>query len=212
MIIDRFGPRGRGLAGAALFSAGLVAFMGIITAEALYPGYSTSGNMISDLGATDPPDSVIIQPSSNIFSGSMLVTGLLVLFAVPFIEDIFRARMMTVSLGLLGVGITGVGVFNGSWGGVHALFALTTFVSGGIAAAISFQVLRSPLRYVSMALGAISLTTLAIYFLTGEDGILGDLGPGGIERWVAYPILMWILGLGGYVMGMSEGQVASART
>jgi hypothetical protein len=27
---------------------------------------------------------------------------------------------------------------------------------------------------------------------------------GGLERWVAYPILLWILGFGGYLMGGSH--------
>lgn len=203
-LTDRFGPKGTGIAGAMLFITGLVAFMGIITAEALYPGYSTSGNMISDLGATDPPDSIIEQPSSNIFSGSMMVSGILILASVPFVHQEFKRTSFTTPVSLLGVGILGVGVFNGSWGGIHALFALTTFVSGGVAAVLSFKVLVPPMRCLSVLLGTISLGTLAIYFATGEDGLLEALGPGGIERWVAYPILLWILGLGAYMMGVSS--------
>ena len=43
--------------------------MGIITAEALYPGtFSTGANEISDLGGTRPPNSVILQPSATIFN------------------------------------------------------------------------------------------------------------------------------------------------
>ena len=66
------------IAGTLLFAAGVLAFMGIITAETLYPGYSTSQNMISDLGATEPPNSIIIQPSSTIFSAAMAISGLLI--------------------------------------------------------------------------------------------------------------------------------------
>ncbi|MGZ4911320.1 MAG: hypothetical protein ACXV5N_13655 [Halobacteriota archaeon] len=44
---------------ALLLIAGIVAIMGIITAEATYPGYSTAKNDISDLGATRPPNSII---------------------------------------------------------------------------------------------------------------------------------------------------------
>jgi hypothetical membrane protein len=53
------------VAGALLVIAGIVAIMGIITAEATYPGYSTAKNDISDLGATRPPNSIIKQPAFN---------------------------------------------------------------------------------------------------------------------------------------------------
>lgn len=42
------------------------------------------------------------------------------------------------------------------------------------------------------------------------DGILGEanpllfLGLGGIERWVVYPILLWMTGFGGYLLGASK--------
>jgi hypothetical membrane protein len=57
-------PRYLAVAGALLFAAGVIAFIIIITAEALIPrGYSTSQNPSSDLGATRPPDSVTEEPS-----------------------------------------------------------------------------------------------------------------------------------------------------
>ena len=60
------------LGGGLLFVAGATILMGIITAEALYPGtFSTGANEISDLGGTRPPNSVILQPSATIFNLSM---------------------------------------------------------------------------------------------------------------------------------------------
>jgi hypothetical membrane protein len=50
------------MAGAMLFITGAIALIGIITAETLYPGYSTADDMVSDLGATEPPNSIIVQP------------------------------------------------------------------------------------------------------------------------------------------------------
>ncbi len=102
------------IAGALLFIAGVLAFLGIITAETLYPGYSTSQNMISDLGATEPPNSIIIQPSSNIFSAAMAVTGLLITASAYCINRAFRKRAVTAPMTLFGIGVMGVGVFNGS--------------------------------------------------------------------------------------------------
>jgi hypothetical protein len=47
--------RHQNLTGALLLAAGVVALMGIITAETFRPGYSTREEAISDLGASPPP-------------------------------------------------------------------------------------------------------------------------------------------------------------
>ena len=53
--------------------AGVAILMGFITAEALYPGvYTTHHNTVSHLGASEPPDSVVLQPSAAIFDITML--------------------------------------------------------------------------------------------------------------------------------------------
>jgi hypothetical protein len=54
--------------------------MGSITAGALHPGpYTTHADTLSHLGASEPPDSVVVQPSAAIFDGTMLGTGVLIL-------------------------------------------------------------------------------------------------------------------------------------
>ena len=81
------------LAGVLLSGAAAVILMGIITAEALYPGtYSTNGNEISDLGATRPPNSLILQPSAAIFDGTMLASGALILLAAFLVSRGMRRR------------------------------------------------------------------------------------------------------------------------
>ncbi|HEX7392391.1 MAG TPA: DUF998 domain-containing protein [Thermoplasmata archaeon] len=192
------------LSGTLLLIASLVAFLGIITAETLYPGYSTSENEISDLGATRPPDSIIEQPSSNIFSGSMIVTGIMITVAAYFVDYVYRMRLVSIPMILFGVGVLGVGVFNGSWGGIHATFALLTFVFGAISAIVAYKIESFPMRYLSVALGVISLFSLLSYMFMGDSGPLSALGVGGVERWVAYPILLWVLGFGGYLMGVAQ--------
>jgi len=202
-LVEHLAGRSPQVAGAFLFAAGVIAFMGIITAETLYPGYSTSDNMISDLGATDPPDSIIEQPSSNIFSGTMMVTGILVIASSYYIHRTFGNRAFSIPVALFGTGALGVGVFNGSWGDIHALFALTTFVAGAVAAILTYKVLGPPLSYFSFALGLISLATLVQYFALGDSSPLMEMGEGGIERWIAYPIVVWTMGIGGHLMNRS---------
>lgn len=192
------------IAGALLFSAGVLAFLGIITAETLYPGYSTSQNMISDLGATEPPNSLIIQPSSTIFGAAMAVSGLLIAASAYLIHRAFRKQAVTIPLGLFGTGVLGVGIFNGSYGDIHGIFALMTFVMGGISAITSYRIERAPLSYFSVILGGIALFDLFLYYIMGEASPFAAFGLGGLERWIAYPILLWITGFGGYLMGHSR--------
>lgn len=197
----------KNIAGMLLFSAGVLAFLGIITAETLYPGYSTSQNMISDLGATEPPNSIIIQPSSSIFSASMFVCGLLILAASFFIQRAFRKLKLTVLLGLFGTGVLGVGIFNGSYGDIHAIFALLAFLMGSLTAIASFRVQKAPMSYFSIILGGIALLDLVLYYIMGNASPFAIFGLGGLERWIAYPILLWVTGFGGYLMGCSHSNV-----
>lgn len=203
----KYQMRYQNVAGALLFVVGVLAFLGIITAETLYPGYSTSLNQISDLGATQPPNSIIKQPSATIFNTTMIVSGLLIIAAAYCIHRAFRSRAVTISLALFGIGALGVGIFPGNYGDLHAIFALLTFVAGGLSAIVAYKVETSPFRYFSMVLGAISLLDLLLYFILGDSSPFVALGLGGLERWVAYPILLWITGFGSYLMGSANPSV-----
>ncbi len=190
------------IAGALLFLAGAAAFMGIITAESLYPsGYTTGGSMISDLGGTEPPNSVVVQPSAAIFDTTMMVTGILIIVGTVSVYAAYRRKSLAIPLVLFGVGALGVGVFPGHTGGVHQLFAQLTFMSGGIAAILSYRSITAPLRYISAGLGAIALVNLSAYIVLQDGWFVAGLGLGGLERWIAYPVVLWVIGIGGYLLG-----------
>jgi hypothetical membrane protein len=193
-------------AGALLFVAGVVVFMGIITAEALYPGYSTAANTISDLGGSAPPESLIVQPSAAVFDAAMIIAGFLALAGVVLIHRIFRDGWVTIPLAIFAIGVLGVGIFNGTWGAIHALFALLAFVGGGVSAILSARIETPPFREISVILGAISLIALALVFLQGPGGLVAVLGIGGAERWIAYPVALWVTGFGGYLLGSAAGE------
>ena len=168
------------LGGCVLFLAGATVLMGIITAEALYPGtFSTGANEISDLGGTRPPNSVILQPSAAIFDVSMVLIGILVLFGSWFVHRAFGRRSVTIPIATLGAGALGVGLFPGNTGTPHAIFAMVTFISGGIAAVSAARVTSAPFRLVSFVLGAASLATLGMYLLAG----FGESDGGPRDRW-----------------------------
>lgn len=196
--------RATSIAGLSLVLAGVIAFMGIITAEVLYPEYSTRQD-ISDLGSTQPPDPIIHQPSATIFNSTMLLTGALVLIAAYFVYRSRGQRIFTALLAAFGFSIFGVGVFPGNVTPWHGLFALLTFFIGGITVIRSSRVVTRPFSYLCILLGGVSLLVLGSVFffglVVGEPGPLEPLGSGGIERWVVYPLLLWVLVFGGYLLG-----------
>jgi hypothetical protein len=57
-----------------------------------------------------------------------------------------------------------------------------------------------------VALGLISLVTLTYVLLAGLDApIVQSLGDGGAERWVAYPVVLWLVLFGGVLLGQGAG-------
>lgn len=188
------------LAGSFIFLSGAIILMGIITAEALYPsGYTTANSEISDLGATVPPNSVSFQPSATIFNTTMLVSGLLLLLAAFFQHRHNRRWAFSIPFLLLAIGMVGVGIFPGNKVPYHGMCSLLTFTMGGLNAILSFKVVSAPYQFIGMVLGTITLVTLftaQIYI-----PIIGD---GGTERWVAYLVVLWLTGLGGYFLNDSK--------
>ena len=192
------------VAGCLLFLAGVIAFMGIITGEIFYPpGYSTATNEISDLGASQPLNSLIFQPSATIFNTTMIIIGVMIITGAYFVQLATRKRILSIPLLLVGIGALGVGIFPGNIAVWHRLFTGLTFISGGITAILSARVISGPYRYISICLGAIALVALAF-----ANKFIPILGSGGTERWVAYPELFWLTGFGGYLLG----QVRAPKT
>lgn len=65
-----------------------------------------------------------------------------------------------------------------------------------------------------MALGVISLGSLAFGIFGTGTKVFEELGDGGVERWVAYPIILWMVTYGGYLAGRyapREGDTETPR-
>lgn len=199
------------IAGTALFSAGALLLMAIITCEALYPfAYSTARNEISDLGGTRPPAALVFQPVATIFNVSMMLSGLLLLIGAVVLQRGAHRWSASVPVLVLGAAVLLVGIFPGNTGTPHALSAMVAFWAGGIAAVLASRIAAPPFRYALMLLGAINLVSLLSYFLLGDANPFWALGVGGAERWVAYPILLWAMGFGGYLAGRAAATAPAA--
>ncbi|MCK5562755.1 hypothetical protein KAI30_01170, partial [Candidatus Bathyarchaeota archaeon] len=84
-------------------------------------------------------------------------------------------------------------------GAIHGVVSLIIFLFGGLSAITSYKLLKPPLSYSAVPLGALSLVALALF----GSGVYLGLGWGGMERMIAYPTLLWAVGFSGHLMSYS---------
>jgi len=161
--------------------------------------YSVANNYISDLGANCRTNCTSV-PSAYLFDTSIALLGLLILVGAYFLQRAFHWTPATVMIGLAGVGALGVGLFPETTGIWHSIFSLVVFLFAGLAALVTARFQKKPMFYFSIILG---LLTLAALFLYIGGNYLG-LGPGGMERMVVYPVLLWAVGFGGHMMASED--------
>jgi hypothetical membrane protein len=195
------------IAGLLFFVAATQFVLCLTIAEALYPGYSVSDNYISDLG---------VGPSSIVFNSSVFLLGLLLLIGIYFLRHSSNFKTVNILLILMAIGAIGVGVFTKDFTLAHGAVSSMAFFFAGLSAIASFKVLEKPFSLISIILGVMTLAALALFSsgivtsgsLTSTEAYdsifyLG-LGPGGMERIIVYPALMWLAGFGGHLVTKQE--------
>ncbi len=186
-------------AGGLLTFAGVDFLLVIMILEALYPGYSVHHNAISDLVAIGTLTSYIGEP-------------MLFLVAVCWIGGAYylfrgtdRRELMILNL-LPGFGLL-LAVLSPENVNIvlHSTGAVLAFFPGPIAAIYSYRTIDSPFRYFAIALGLLSLVGAGIYFGAYETPLVQlTLGPGGWERVIVYPLIIWLIGFGSYLLAKSS--------
>ncbi len=171
----------------------------LMIAEMLRPGYSVSLNYISDLGVGS-------EPSRTIFNGTLILFGLFGLAASWLFWRQKERKAFIAALAISSIGTIGVGLFPEDTGAPHALFALLAFFFGALTAILSFLIVRPPYSWFGAGLGGLSMAALVL-FITGS--YLG-LGPGGMERLILYPSLLWYIGFGGYLLRPADHAATAA--
>ena len=177
-------------AGALIFIGTAWFLMGIIVSEALYYGYHVT-QMISDLG---------VGSTALIFNPTIFGFGLLLIAAAYLLNTEGINRWFLILLALIGLGAAGVGIFPENIIVPHSICAITVFVCGGLCAILGYRVFSGPWSWFSPVLGVITLVAVV---LLGAKVYLG-LGAGGMERMIAYPLLIWAIGTGVYLMSTEK--------
>jgi hypothetical membrane protein len=197
-------PRVR-LGGMLLAVASLQFFVIMFVEQALRPGYSDSANTISDLG-------VNIQGwgYDYLFNTSVVLLGILAVASLLLIRPALPDGALTDGgLFLLLVGIAGaiaVGLFpetsTALWGHAHDAASVVTFTGANLGLTVlGLAMFGKPwwerYAWISTFLGLFSTVALAFYIqnFLAHGSFLG-LGEGGLERVVAFPVLLWAVGIG----------------
>ncbi|BCU67007.1 membrane protein [Sulfolobales archaeon HS-7] len=165
--------------------SGLLLFIGIaqflllmLLSEVIYPGYSISHNYISDLG---------VGKTALIFNSSIILLGVLLIASGALFTTSTVFRILII---LTGIGAAGVGLFPETTGTPHLISALLAFLFSSLASFVTVRVSRTPLKYIYPILGGMGLVALTLFILKDYLG----LGPGGMERFIVYPNMLWALG------------------
>jgi hypothetical membrane protein len=116
----------------------------------------------------------------------------------------------------MAIGAMGVGIFTKDFRTLHGAVSSMAFFFAGLSAIASFKVLEKPLSLISIILGVMTLGALVLFSsglitsgsLTSNEAydsnfFLG-LGPGGMERMIVYPALIWLAGFGGHLVTKQE--------
>ncbi|MCX6651318.1 MAG: DUF998 domain-containing protein [Methanomassiliicoccales archaeon] len=183
----------RMLAGTLLFVAGAQFLLFLIIAETQYPGYSANENYISDLGVWE-------EWSAVFFNVSVIAFGLLGLIGGFILREDKGMSYVPWLLIVSGAGAIILGIFPETVWGLHKIGAFMAFICASSAAVCCFKAFSGPFRYIATFLGVLSFITMILSI----TNIFLGLGPGGMERMILYPIIIWMTSLGTVLYSSAE--------
>ena len=187
----------RGNPGTGFALGGAIALLLTTAAEAIDPGYSVHSDAISYLGGRG-------APTGGFWDLQLLVVGVLWLWSSALL---FRWRLRpyrSLPFYLTGGGL--VLVATSPWNvspAIHGIGAVTALLAGIGSCVVGGGLAAGRMRTLSYLAAAAALGA----FLVGLVGGIGLLGPGGLERMEYYPIFLWSIAFGGYLLGRPSSEV-----
>ncbi len=166
----------------------------LMLGAAIAPDYSVRQDAISDLG--------VISQTALLFNTSLFLFGLFLLPVAYFYHTEHCKLWVTIIFICSSIGAIGVALFPLNNPMIHTIFALLTFVFCNLIPLSISTMLPRPLNILSIVPGILGLFFLIVQVL-GDSNILnlyGLIGHGGSERMIVYPVLLWLVAFGGYLM------------
>ncbi len=181
------------ISGLSFALGGIIAILLTTASEAAFVGYSVRTDAISGLGGAGSPTEIFWN-FQLLISGLLWCVGTLMLFRAQghWVRTLF---LLLTGIGLLLVSISPWNVDPA----VHGIGAQMAAYFGIISCFLSYGITTSPFRLFSLFAGTFALAALLLSFFG-----FSALGPGGIERMIYYPVFLWEIGFGGYLMGGNQ--------
>lgn len=188
------------LAGVLLFSLAALFMTVIMLGASMAPGYDIAQGAISDLG--------VIDETQLLFNASLFAVGALNLVAGYLLYRAHRRFWIMAVFFLAAVGAAGAGLVPLDTNDLHGIFALTAFLFFNVQAVAVGTLVNGPMRAVSWIAGlaGIGFVVLMVIGDAGNPGVFGPIGHGGAERMIVYPVMLWLMGFGGYLMA-DDGRI-----
>ncbi|QCC51573.1 DUF998 domain-containing protein [Halapricum salinum] len=191
--------RPRRLAGVLLFALSAQFMTVIMLAAAMAPDYDFGASAISDLGT--------IPETALLFNGSLVLVGVLNIAGGYLLYRSEGARWLLGIYVAAGIGAIGAGLVPLDVADVHGLFALVAFLGFNLEALGTATRLTGVMRVLSILAGVLGLLFVVVMIVgdAGNTSVFGPIGHGGAERMIVYPVMLWLVAFGGYLLGRDVG-------
>jgi hypothetical membrane protein len=174
-----------------------------IAAAGFRGGYSFRRNFISDLGASRCGDGADCSPLHTLMNASFVLQGALICAGAVLVWPLFPKGLARLALALIaasGLGVTVVGLApeDAALGWHYVGAAENLFLSNAGMALLGAALLRERPApgLISLGFGLLGLAGLACLAGMVDFG----LGAGAIERIAAYPLPLWLAGMGVWLL------------
>jgi hypothetical membrane protein len=176
------------------------AFLLLITfLETIYPGYSVHTNTISDLFAVGRLTSTIGEPIAFLIAVTWITGGYYL-----YRRTEKRWRLVLNVLPGTGLLLAVLSPENVNVG-IHSIGAVLAFFSAPIIMLLAFKSITTAFRYFSLFFGIFSLAAAILEFGAYYSSVVQQsLGPGGAERMIIYPVIIWLIGYGNYLLAKED--------
>ncbi len=188
------------IASIILFAGSVEWLMFIIILESFQPNYISAFHYVSSLR---------VGTTALIFNISIILFGASVVVATIILLKNNGKELYLIFLSLSGIFIIAVGIFPENIRPIHGYATAFAFILAVVSVIPSYRNLNSPFSHVSLVIGILSLILLIIFFpflgLPAESmNVFLGLGKGTIERMIIYLLLVWVIGLGTYLMNIDK--------
>ena len=167
----------------------------IMLAAAMVPDYDFNAAAISDLG--------VFPETSLLFNASLFVVGILNILGGYAFYRYHGQRWLFATFAIAGLGAVGTALVPLNVSDVHGLFALVAFLFFNLQAIGTATRLDGAMRALSIVAGVLGLAFVVVMAIGdgGNTAVFGPIGHGGTERMIVYPVMLWMVAFGGYLLG-----------